>query len=885
MGTNADLTGGDPGYPPPVTVPEFARRLRLLRVWAGNPSFERLSRLSGVPRSTLADALSGRRARPPRLDVLRRFVRACGLGDEGVAGWEAAWRVLGAAGSARGTSADGAAGAAPAAAPGGEPPVPQPGRGMAAPFMLPADLADFCGQEEQVAALAGLLGHRPGDAAGDAHSGPLVVVITGRGGVGKTALAVHAAHLSAGAYPDGQLYADLHGADGSPAVPGMVLGRLLLALGVAPGALPAGVEERAGLYRGILAGRRVLVVLDSAASAAQVRPLLPGSASCAVVMTSRCRLAELSVTRRLDISVFGSGEAVRLLARIAGPERVAAEPAAADEIARLCGHLPLAIRIAGARLAARPYWSLSRLARRLAGERGRLDELAVGDLDVRSGLSLSYRALTPAAARAFRLLALLDAPDFAAWIAAPLLDADLDRAVDLVEDLADARLLDAAGSGRDGEPRYRFHELVRLFGRERAQVEDTPVGRHAALARALSGWLTLAERADARLPATERPPIRGTAARWAAPGGWLRLCADPEAWFEAERANLVAAVSQACRAGLGEHAWELAGSIGNYLDLRGYHQETAHAFRCALAACRQAGNRLGEAVCLLGLALVPSDATAGACLAWTQQAAELFGRLGERRGQAKALELAAYLHCPAGRVDEVIRCIRTALPVAQAAGCRDVKAYLWYDRGLAHSVCGDYLEAEASFLEALRISQRYGLRLTEAAALHGLGAQDRRRGEYARAALYLEQALAAADKIGHASLQAIVLANLADSYAALGHPGGAATATRALECARSHGIAYAHALSLTALGRVRHGEGRPAEAAALCEEGRLIASGLRAPFQQALVLESIGKLHQAAGRPGKAASAWRDAQKLLARIGSVAETGQLDVLPSGITSH
>lgn len=255
MGTNADLAGGDPGYPSPVTVPEFARRLRLLRVWAGNPSFERLSRLSGVPRSTLADALSGCRARPPRLDVLRRFVRACGLDDEGVAGWEAAWRALGAAGPARGTSANRATGAAPAVAFGREP-VPEPGRSTAAPFMLPADLADFCGREEQVAVLAGLLRRRPGDAAADSHPGPLVVVITGRGGVGKTALAVHAAHLTAGAYPDGQLYADLHGADGGPAAPGTALGWLLLALGVAPGALPAGVEERAGLYRGTLAGRR-----------------------------------------------------------------------------------------------------------------------------------------------------------------------------------------------------------------------------------------------------------------------------------------------------------------------------------------------------------------------------------------------------------------------------------------------------------------------------------------------------------------------------------------------------------------------------------------------------------------------------------------------------
>lgn len=880
MDTHADLAGGNPGEPPAVTVPEFARRLRLLKVWAGNPSFERLSRLSGVPGSTLADALSGRRARPPRLDVVRRFAHACGLDEEGVASWEAAWRVLAAVGPGEGTGAAFAAAIAVGSLAAGRT------ARIAAAFQLPADVADFCGRHEQLAALSDLLGGRPvcADAAG--HAAPLVVAITGRGGVGKTALAVHAAHLAAGAYPDGQLYADLHGMEGSPADPGLVLGRLLLALGIEPAVLPPGVEERAGLYRGILATRRVLVVLDNAASAAQVRPLLPGSATCAVVVTSRRGLSELSVNRRLDIGAFGPEEAVWLLAGLVGQERVAAEPAAAAEISRLCGYLPLAVRIAGARLDARPHWSLTRLASRLADERGCLDELAAGDLDVRSCLSLSYRSLVSSASRAFRLLALLDTPDFTAWIAAALLDIDLDQAADLVDALSDSRLLDVAGIDPPGQTRYRFHELVRLFGRELAEATDTEAERTAALARALGGLLSLAELADAQLLARERPPIHGTAARWVPPGGWPgRLHGDPEAWFDAERAGLVAAVSQACRMGLDEHAWELASSIGNYLDLRGHYDEAVLACQGALQACRRAGNRLGEAVCLLGLSLVPSGAPARDCLAWTQRAAELFGQLGESRGQAKALEVEAYLHCPAGRLDEALRCIGEAMPIAQAAGCRDVEAYLWYDRGLSQSVCGDYQSAEASFAEAIRVSRRHGLRLTEAAALHGLGAQHRRRGEYTAAVVHLEQALAGADEMGHASVQAIVLANLADCYVALGHPRAAAIVTRALECSRRHGIAYAYALSLTALGSLRLAQGRPADAGAACEEGQRVASGLGVAFQQALVLASVGKLHLAAGRPGEAAGAWRHARSLMAGIGNVAEAERLDGLLAAARSQ
>ena len=833
---------------------EFAVLLRLLKVWAGDPSFERLSRRSGVPRSTLADALSTRSARLPRLEVIRKFVLACGLDDVGAGRWERAWQLVGERAALESRSQ---------------------ARSLAAagltPELLPVDIADFSGREEQVEWLTSRL--IPGDRG--VRSSPAVAVISGRGGVGKSTLALHVAHLIARAFPDGQLYADLHFAEADPA---LILGRFLQVLGVDGSALPAGLDQRAEWYRGLLAGRRMLLVLDNAVSAAQVRPLIPGAPTCAVLATSRSSLAGLAGAQRLELDVPDTEDSVRLLAGVAGAPRVDAEPAEAREISRLCGNLPLALRIAGARLASRPHWSLARLAGRLAGERSRLNQLALGDLDVRGCLALSYRALEPAGARALRLLALLEGPGFGAWVAAPLLGLDLDEAQDLVDALADARLLDVSGPGPDGQLRYRFHHLVRLFGRERAEAEDPVDARTAALTRALGGWLALAELASRRLPDRERAPVSGTAARWVIPPRMAGLVrAGPSAWFEAERLDLVAAVAQAGRLGLHEHAWELAAASADFFDLRGYHDEARRVHQFALSACARAGNRLGEAVSLLGLSLVRSDGlvTADQCLAWAERSAALFREVGEVRGEAKALELAAYLNCPRGRLDAVMRHTEAALCLARAAGYQEVEAYLWYDRGLAWSVCGRYQEAEEAFRTAITISRRHGIRLTEAAAQYALGSQRRNRGDHAAAVEPLRRALVLA---GHASLRALVLASLAHTYAALRLDDAAPTAERALESCRRLGIGYGQAIALIAVSSLRQAEGRFAEAAAACEQAHRIVRGLQVPFQQALTLQALGELHHAAGRPEQAAAVWREASLRHAELGNTVAAGELDAL-------
>ena len=344
--------------------------------------------------------------------------------------------------------------------------------GTGPPMQLPPDVEDLVGREGELARLERSL-RGPG----------AVAVITGMAGVGKTALATRVAHEVSGHFDGGQLYVRLGGA-AAPRDPAEVLAELLLAFGVHPHAVPRDTEARAALYRSQLASRRVLVLLDDAAGMAQVRPLLPGTAGSAVLVTSRVRLVEVAVRRTVEIDVLDPHAAVRLLASI--DARASAEPAAAAAVAHHCGHLPLALRIAGARLARRAHWTVGRLAERLAAEETRLDELRIDDLEVRAGLAPSYDALSPEQQRAFRLLSLLDLPDFPGWVAAPMLGVAVRESEELVDGLVDAHLLQAAGNGR-----YRFHDLLRLYGGERAKEHDGIEVRRTALRKLARASLEL----------------------------------------------------------------------------------------------------------------------------------------------------------------------------------------------------------------------------------------------------------------------------------------------------------------------------------------------------------------------------------------------------------
>jgi transcriptional regulator with XRE-family HTH domain len=347
--------------------------------------------------------------------------------------------------------------------------------GLGGPCQLPRDVDDFTGRSEAIAEVRNHLA----TACGDKPTSVPVCAVAGMAGIGKTTLAVHVAHQMRELFQDGQYYVDLHGMGARPLGPTEVLEVFVRPLDIDGAGIRENVDQRATLWRTCLTGRRVLIVLDNAATEDQIRPILPGAPGCGVLITSRTRLAGLDGAKLIGLDVFPASQAIQLLARIAGPERISSQQDAAETIVRFCAGLPLAVRLAGARLAARPHWPVQRLVDLLADEHRRLDELAVGDREVRASVALSYRSLGDWERRAFRLLGLLDATDFTPWAAAALLGTTVIDAGETLERLVDAQLLQALPE-HAGHTRYRFHDLVHIFARERLGEEVRPAEQREA---------------------------------------------------------------------------------------------------------------------------------------------------------------------------------------------------------------------------------------------------------------------------------------------------------------------------------------------------------------------------------------------------------------------
>ncbi|MBT0770108.1 winged helix-turn-helix domain-containing protein [Kineosporia sp. J2-2] len=507
---------------------------------------------------------------------------------------------------------------------------PEPVLSDRRPATLPSGVPDFTGREEPARQLADLLV----PAHGGGSSG--IAMITGMPGVGKSALAVHVSHRCRDAFPDGQLYADLREPNGAPADCYQVLGSFLRSLGMAESEVPQERAERIRCYRSLLADRRVLVVLDNAASDRQVRCLLPSGPGCGVLITSRSPLTTLEGTHLVDLEPMDGPDGVVMLAAIIGEVPVAAEAGAARALTAACGGLPLAIRVAGARLSSGSHHSPGRLLNRLRDESGRLDQLRLGSMDVRASLESAYWDLDPRARAGLRRLALLDVPDFASWVTAAVLEVSEEDAEDVMDALVGARLVTVLPvPGDAARVRYRLHDLVRLMARERAVGEEPVAGRRAAVDRAMGAWLALANEADRRLTADrpggsgggERPwlgdrpdgPGAGLAVRKAGPpgvsarsGGATRwrlgathvrsLLADPLDWFDQERAALVAVLDQAVRTGRIAQAWETARSMTGYFGLRGRHDDWRYTYQRAWTVACSGGDLLGQTVILRGLA-------------------------------------------------------------------------------------------------------------------------------------------------------------------------------------------------------------------------------------------------------------------------------------------
>jgi DNA-binding SARP family transcriptional activator len=724
------------------------------------------------------------------------------------------------------------------------------------PCQLPPDIDDFTGRGVAVAQVQQLLEREQTTAI-------VISAIAGKAGVGKTALAVHVAHRLRPRFPDGQLYVNLRGAEAQAREPSEVLAEFLRALGMEGTMILDGLEERVRQFRTRLADRRVLVVLDNAANEAQLRPLLPGSRGCVALVTSRARLGGLEAAHSLTLEVLDPEEAVALLAKLAGPARVAAELQAAQAIVRLCGWLPLAVRIAGARLAARPKWRLALLAERLADERRRLDELTVGDLEVRASIALSYHGCSQEQRRLFRLLGLLVMPSFAAWVAAALLDTEPAEAEALLEGLVDAQLIDAAGQDEAGQLRYRLHDLLRVYARERLLAQEPTPERQAALRRMLQGYLTLAERADALLVPSGLHRFGGDPAarpHTDHPAATV-VDRDPMAWFEAERASLVAAVEQACQGPMGRLGWQLADAQGGFLQLHARLDDWQHTRTLALAAARRAGDRDAEARIVAGLSDLYAERDrvddARRCL---RQSLAAFRETSNRNGELQCLVNLSAADLHQGRFTEAIARLEHTLAGFRELGLRSWEALALYLLGSAHHQQGRLEEATACLSQSLTLIRAVADRPWEAAILRRLGLVHSQQGQREEAIACLQQSLVLARAGGERLGQAYILQSLGELYLKQGRLEDAAGCLlQSLALVRALGDRDAEARALHTLGDVRREQGRLEDAAGCLERSLSVLRDLGYRHLEARVLNSLGLLLATRGDRNAARSAWRAA--------------------------
>ncbi|MEU7061044.1 BTAD domain-containing putative transcriptional regulator [Streptomyces sp. NPDC046197] len=655
-------------------------------------------------------------------------------------------------------------------------PVAEPPVAAVRPAQLPATVPDFTGRAAFVAELSEVLASADGRVMA-------VSALAGIGGVGKTTLAVHVAHRARAAFPDGQLYVDLQGAGPRAAEPETVLGSFLRALGTQDSAIPDSLEERAALYRSVLDGRRVLVLLDNARDAAQVRPLLPGTEGCAALVTSRVRMVDLAGAHLVDLDVMSPDEALSLFTKIVGEERVASEREAALDVVAACGFLPLAIRIAASRLAARRTWTVSVLAAKLADERRRLDELQAGDLAVKATFELGYGQLEPPQARAFRLLGLADGPDLSLPASAAVLDLPPEETEDLLESLVDTSLLESAAPGR-----YRFHDLVRLYARACAERDEHPPSeRDAALSRLLDFYLATA----AGVYAIERPGDRlvDHLAATEYPGLTFRDRGAARDWLYTEAMPLLACVRQSTAPDLLRRAVDLLWSA---IDLTesGLNSREYEATGAALReAARSATDRRAQARALVTLAngrhlsgrfeLANEDATEAIRLAdqagdhlpgcWASnmlgiialyqsrfedgerhltRAIDSFRSCGDRPGEASALCNLSRIHLATGRTASAVSLAQQGTDMYDGMRHALKGANGRYALGLALTRCGQYDQAAERLTEALAVFRDSRQRLWEGMSLFRLAELDLAAGRPAEAARRAESALTVLRGIG-----------------------------------------------------------------------------------------------------------------------------------------
>jgi tetratricopeptide (TPR) repeat protein/transcriptional regulator with XRE-family HTH domain len=789
--------------------------------------------------------------------------------------------------------------------------VPRRGQRLPVPRELPADTIHFTGRHADLARLDAALPDGEGD-----RPTAVVTAINGTAGVGKTALAVHWAHQVRDRFPDGCLYLDLRGYDpGQPldSVDGLAV--LLRSLGVADSGIPHEAAERVTRYRTLLDKRRMLIVLDNAFSAEQVRPLLPGTPSCFVVVTSRDGLAGLVAREgatRIDLDVLPPADALALLGKLVGRDRVEAEPAAAAGLVQRCARLPLALRVAAEVAAARPAESLAGLAAEL--DRYRLDVLMAGGddrADVRAVFSWSYKHLPAEAARVFRLLGLHPGPDIDAYAAAALADTTAAVTRQLLDALRRAHLVQETAPSRFG-----MHDLLRAYAAERA-ADDPEPDRRAALTRLFDHYAH----------------TTSLAAEWAYPQDWgylPRVPAPPTlrrdfadqteavAWLETERLNLLAAAEHAATHGWPAHSSRLSRALARHLRTRSYHAEAlilhTHALHAtrgisdragesnalvslgeislrvgryeqaidhhqqALAVAREVGDRVGEGRALGGLGGVYGMVSRyEQAVDHYQQALAVAREVGDRTGASSALFGLGEVYRLVGRHDQAVGHYQQALAVARDVGDRANERHALSGLGDVYRQMGWYDQAIDHHQQALAVAREVGDRYGEGYALLGLGNVYRRVGRYEQAIDHLQQALAVAREIGHRAGESYALLGLGNVYRLVGryeqaishHQQGLAIAC---EIGDRNGEFEAH----NGLGETLRATNQPAQALTHHQHAATLAVELGQPHDHARALDGIAHAHHDLGHhdlghpdlghPGQARHHWQQALQIFTQL-------------------
>lgn len=695
------------------------------------------------------------------------------------------------------------------------------------PRQLPASVPDFTGRERETSELVTALTRSGSDA------GVAAIVICGQPGMGKTTLALRVAHSLRHRFPDGQLWAHLAGASDHARDPGEVLGEWLRALGVQGCAIPASAAERAALYRSELADRQVLLVADDAGSSAQVRPLLPGTGRSAILVSSRNQLVGLPGAAFLVLDTFTPDEALRLLTQMTGEKRVAAEPDAAGELARACGFMPLAVRIAGARLAARPAWPVSLLSGKITQERRRLDELEAEDLSVRASVTLSYDSLGEQAQRAFRLLGLLGPHDIAEWVIAALLCCS-DAAV-VVNELVEKSLLTSLGADATGQPRYRLHDLLREYARERA-AEEPGQERDAAVRRALTGWLQLADLANGMIPFNPFfPPSPPLLEQPVVPGALAeQLTADPLAWFSAERLNLLEAVERA-----GDGPWpELAGKLAerqvNFQYLQDRIDEAAQVWGKVVDHAERAGGEIALAHSRLRYAeALISRGHAADASSLVEQAVQELKDAGDKDGVSFAVYWQATVAYQLGRHDAAIRYSQRGIELSREVGNRHAEFLNLrvFSQTLAH--VGRGTAAIEACETAVSIARDFAQETYGLVATHTLAFVYVLAGQPEKAVPLCQELFERSRRQANVRSEGLSLGVLGDAYYGLGrYQDAAEVLSEAVPIFRDHANGYYHGLCLLKLGYAYQRMGQYQRAAGYLKDSLPIFQELRLHYYE-----------------------------------------------------